>query len=460
MIVEEIDLRIAPLELLEHLEGEPGLAYVEGVAGPGGRHLTVLGCSPQATLEIRADGTAVGTPPGWVRSGSEPLAAIDTFLSASARPASGASFPLCDVAIGYLAYDLRTAIEQVPARALDDLGLPLAVLARYDTLVVHEGAHRRYYIVSAGGRSAVAEWRSYLLDRLARPLPSRAPAPTRSVAGALRSNMSLEEYRAAIDRIHDYIAAGDVYQVNFTQRFTARLLDDPIVVFGRLARCHPMPHTAYFDAGSFQILSNSPELFLERRGARIATRPIKGTRPRGRTPDEDTRLSAELLADPKELAEHVMIVDLERNDLGRICRPGTVRIRDFARVETFPSLHHLVSTVEGELEPGLSPADILRATFPGGSITGAPKIRAMEIIDDLEPNARGVYTGALGIIDRTGDMHLSLPIRTAVTTGGSVYYGSGGGIVADSDADAEYAESLLKADAFLHALGTQLDAHS
>jgi len=218
-----------------------------------------------------------------------------------------------------------------------------------------------------------------------------------------------------------------------------------------------MPLSGYFDAGSFQILSNTPELFLGRRGRQITTQPIKGTRRRGHTPDEDRRLRTELRTDPKERAEHIMIVDLERNDLGRICRAGTVQVRDLSQIRSYPTLHHMVSTVEGQLEGDLRVSDMVRATFPGGSITGAPKIRAMEIIDALEPNARGIYTGALGLIDGAGDMHLSLPIRTAITAGGTIYYGAGGGIVVDSDADTEYAESLLKAKALLEALGARAE---
>jgi para-aminobenzoate synthetase component 1 len=265
--------------------------------------------------------------------------------------------------------------------------------------------------------------------------------------------MTRAAYHSAVARIHHHIAAGDVYQVNLTQRFTAPLRGDPVELFVRLARAHPMPRSAYLDAGGFQIVSNSPELFLERRGRYVATQPIKGTRRRGRSPEEDARLRRELQADAKERAEHVMIVDLERNDLGRVCRPGSVRVRTLAGLESYPSLHHLVSTVEGELRPDVHTVDVLAATFPGGSISGAPKIRAMELIDHLEPHARGVYTGALGLIDGAGDCHLNLPIRTVVTMGGRAYFGAGGGIVADSDADAEYAETLVKLEAILGALG-------
>ena len=451
MVVKEIDLPVSPLDLLECLSGEVGLAYLQGIAGPGGRRFTVLGYEPRATLEIRAEGTVICTSPGGVPRRADPLAALDAFLAALPHPDNEPPFPLRDAVIGYLAYEVRTAIERVPANALDDLGLPLAMFCWYDPLLIHDDTQGRYYLASTSSQSAVEERQALLLERLGTSTSS-PPDSGWPLATALRSNMTPREYRAAIGRIHDYIRAGDVYQINFAQRFSARLTADPLVFFARLTRSHPMPLSAYFDAGSFQILSNTPELFLERQGTRIRTRPIKGTRRRGQTTHEDLRLRTELLNDPKERAEHTMIVDLERNDLGRICRMGTVQVREFTRIQSYPTLHHMVSTVEGELESDLSVAEIIRATFPGGSITGAPKIRAMEIIDALEPNARGAYTGALGIIDGAGDMHLSLAIRTAITTAGIVHYGSGGGIVADSDADAEYAESLLKAQAILKAL--------
>jgi len=453
MVLKEIDLPLPPLDLLECLSGEAGLAYLEGIAGPGGRRFTVLGYAPRATLKIRAEGTVIYTSVGGVPWRADPLAALDAFLAALPHPDDEPPFPLRDAAIGYLAYEARTAIERVPANARDDLGLPLAMFCWYDPLLIHDDIQGRYYLASTSSQSAVEERQALLLERLGTSTSSPCiPGTGWPLATALRSNMTAQDYRAAIGRIHDYIRAGDVYQINFAQRFSARLTADPLVLFARLTRRHPMPLSAYFDAGSFQILSNTPELFLDRQGTRIRTRPIKGTRRRGQTPEEDLRLRTELLNDPKERAEHTMIVDLERNDLGRICRPGTVQVRDFTRIQSYPTLHHMVSTVEGELESDLSVADLIRATFPGGSITGAPKIRAMEIIDALEPNARGVYTGALGIIDAAGDMHLSLAIRTAITTAGIVHYGSGGGIVADSDADAEYAESLLKAQAILKAL--------
>jgi len=453
MIVEEIDLPVSPLELLGRLRGKRGLAYVDGVTGPDGRPLTIIGFDPRRALRIDADGGVWTGLPWHERRATEPLVAFDRFLASLPRPASMPPFPFRVAAIGYLAYEFGTLLAPRPPRVVDDLRLPRLQFAFYDPLVVCDTVARRYHVVTTTRRDAQS-CRAELSERAA--LPFRGAA-AENIAGApiLRSNMTLEAYRHAIQRIHHHIAAGDVYQVNLTQRFAVPLHTDPVDFFTRLARTHPTPRSAYVDAGPFQIVSNSPELFLERRGRHIATQPIKGTRPRGRSVEHDLRLRRELETDPKERAEHVMIVDLERNDLGRICVPGSVRVRSLAMLESYPSLHHLVSTVVGELRADVTTLEILRATFPGGSITGAPKIRAMQLIDDLEPHARGVYTGALGIIDGAGDLHLNLPIRTAVTIDGLAYFGAGGGIVADSDADAEHAETLLKVEALLGALGAR-----
>ena len=266
------------------------------------------------------------------------------------------------------------------------------------------------------------------------------------------SNLTRDAYRARATRIREYIAAGDVYQVNLSMRLQTPLAAPPLATYGRLRAAQPVPFGAYIDLGGAHVLSNSPELFLRRRGDRIETCPIKGTRPRGVTPAADARLAAELRSDSKERAEHVMIVDLERNDLGRVCRTGSVRVERFAELATFHTLHHLVSSVRGTLAPEITVADVLRATFPGGSITGAPKIRAMQIIDEVEDAPRGLYTGALGWIDASGDLDLNVAIRTAIAADGALAYHVGSGIVADSDPEREYAECLLKADAFMRAL--------
>jgi para-aminobenzoate synthetase component 1 len=259
-----------------------------------------------------------------------------------------------------------------------------------------------------------------------------------------------------VGRALEYIRAGDIFQVNFSQRFRAGGDPNPLDLFERLAEISPAPFSALLRWGDDAIVSASPEWFYTIAGDRIVTRPIKGTRPRGADPESDAALRAELLASAKDRAELTMIVDLERNDLGRICRYGTVRVTDALRVETYAQVHHLVATVEGELRPEVTPADAIRAIFPGGSITGAPKIRAMEIIDELEPCRRGPYTGAIGFLGRDGSARFNIAIRTLVVEGGSVSYHAGGGIVADSDPASEYEETLHKGRG-LHRLISESD---
>ena len=252
-------------------------------------------------------------------------------------------------------------------------------------------------------------------------------------------------------RAIEYIAAGDVFQVNIAQRLTARGLVEPLDLFLRLSQASPAPYAAFLSWRDLAVISSSPELFYQTRGDRVATRPIKGTRPRGSDQDEDRRLAAELAGSAKDRAELTMIVDLERNDLGRVCRFGSVKVVDPLVVESFAQVHHLVATVEGQLRPGIGPVDVIRAVFPGGSITGATKIRAMEIIDELEPNRRGLYAGAIGYLSRGGKSAFNIAIRTMIAEGDRVSYQVGGGIVADSDPLMEYRETLHKGRA-LHAV--------
>jgi para-aminobenzoate synthetase component I len=242
----------------------------------------------------------------------------------------------------------------------------------------------------------------------------------------------------------EYIAAGDVFQVNLSQRFTARGEFDPLDVFLRLRNSSPAPFSAFLRWDDLAVVSASPEWFYQTRADNIVTRPIKGTRPRGQSEEDDARLAAELAASPKDRAELTMIVDLERNDIGRVCQYGSVVVKDALQVESFAQVHHLVATVEGRLRPDVGPIDIIRAMFPGGSITGAPKIRAMEIIDELEPNRRGLYTGSIGYLSRGGSSGFNIAIRTILVEGDRASYQVGGGIVADSDPEAEYEETLAK----------------
>lgn len=364
--------------------------------------------------------------------------------------------------VGYLGYDLAHHLERLPHPAVDDLALPDLAAGFYDAVLAFDQVDRRAWLMSSGWpettpaasmhrRKARADQLAALLGRAGEPLA------VPEVAGevAVRSNFGRAAYEAAVQRVVDYILAGDIFQANVSQRFQAELPAglDAWGLYRRLRRRNPAPFAAFLDFGEAVLASASPERFLELRDRQVETRPIKGTRPRGPTPEEDVRLGADLLASAKDRAENVMIVDLLRNDLSRVCRDHSVLTPELCVLESFATVHHLVSTVTGELRPGLDAVDLLRATFPGGSITGAPKIRAMEIIAELEPTARGPYCGSIGWLGCDGWMDTSITIRTFAIQGRRVAFQAGGGIVADSAPAAEYAETLDKARALLEALG-------
>jgi len=301
--------------------------------------------------------------------------------------------------------------------------------------------------------------RDWLRDLLRRARLERSPDPLPSDVslGRLQSNFTPAQYRRAVRRAIDYIEAGDIFQVNLSQRFEGRLTVAPFELYRRLRAVNPASFAAYLAGRGWAVVSSSPERFLRLRDGHVETCPIKGTRPRASEPEADARLRQELLASAKDNAELTMIVDLERNDLGRVCDYGSVRVSEPRVLERHPTVHHLVATVEGQLAPGRDLIDLLRASFPGGSITGAPKVRAMEIIDELEPTARSLYTGALGYIGYDGCMDLSIVIRTFLVAGERFYFQVGGGIVADSQPEAEYQETLDKGRALVAAVSA---AHS
>lgn len=348
-----------------------------------------------------------------------------------------------------LAYDLGRCFERLPALRPRDHTLPDLWAARYSAVYVWDHLCQRGRITAESPEAA-----AQLAHRLA--APASPPAPL--TPGTARPAMDREAYLDAIAQIREHIRLGDVYQVNFTLRFTATLPtsgSDPAALFSALRRETSAPFAVAMRLDADRaILSVSPERYLKwRPGGVVETRPIKGTRPRGADAREDAALSEQLQHSAKDRAEHIMIVDLERNDLGRLCVPGTVRPSRLLAPEAHPTVHHLVSTVEGVLRPQVGLNDLLQATFPGGSITGAPKIRAMEIIEQLEQSRRGIYCGALGYLDALGGGDLNLPIRTAWVDGDQLVYPAGGGIVIDSDGEEEWAEVAAKAAAFTRACG-------
>ena len=437
-------LRRDPVDVLACLAAEPGSFCLE--VPDDARPLAVLGCRPHAVLTIDADGRATRSDGAAVSA--DPLAAIERFV-AGAPGDSSLPFPLGGVTVGHLAYELGHAIEPAVGPCPAGVG-PLAVLAHHDPLLVYDRSRGQWLVASATPSRARAPW----LERLA-----TSPPIWKGTLGAaaLAPVLPPSWHRAAVERVLSYLHAGDVYQVNVTQPWRAPLTAPPWALFARLARRHPVPYAGYLDAGHATLVANSPERFLRVRGRHVDTRPIKGTRPRGEAPAVDLALAAELAIDAKERAEHVMILDLERNDLGRVAVTGSVVVREHARVETHQTVHHLVSTVAATLRPEVGLAALLRATFPGGSITGAPKVRAMQVIRELEPAPRGAYTGAFGLFGRDGDLELGLAIRTAVVRDGVLEYHAGGGIVVDSDREREHAEAWLKTAALRLALADDAD---
>ncbi len=393
-------------------------------------------------LVLRAKGRRVVVQQGTHTKDydANPFDVLAETLGALELPGDTPLAPMAAGALGFLAYDLKNHLERLPATALDDLHLPEMVLAFPQRLIVHDRRAGRFHQVHLtyedpqGRRTAPTE-------PLAWP-PATRVGPYR--VGQPRSNFTRDAYLAALTRIREYISNGDVYQVNLTQRFSFPLSGEPYYLMQRLFQLNPAPFYAYLHCDDFQILSTSMERFLYRRGDYLETRPIKGARPRGATPAADAELRRELAASPKDDAELSMIVDLLRNDLGKVCLPRTVRVKEHKRLEAYQNVYHLVSIVTGRLRPECAAVDILRATFPGGSITGCPKIRAMEIIDELEPHVRHVYCGAIGYLGLHRNLDLNVAIRTAIVSRGQGHFAVGGGVVYDSVEADEYYETLHK----------------
>ena len=360
---------------------------------------------------------------------------------------------------GYWGYELKNFVEpRLPRRAVDDLELPDCHAGFYDSLVVFDHQLGKTWVVSTGlradgssdGRHARTQLEFWRTQLAAAPETVRAAAE--SVAGEVTSNWTRVEFISAVRRAQDYIRAGDIYQVNLSQRLTAATSWRGQDFFQRLCDVSPAPFSAFLDCGNFQLCSSSPELFLRLSGAQAQTRPIKGTRPRAADAARDAQLGYELQTSVKEMAELVMITDLLRNDLGKVCEYGSVQALELARLEKFSQVQHLVSTVTGHLRAGQTHFSAFASCFPGGSVTGAPKIRAMEIIDELEPVTRGPYTGALGYLGFNRESQLSITIRAAICRGNRIHFSVGAGIVSDSVAEAEYEETLAKAGGFFAAL--------
>ena len=462
------------LELYRRLARPEGPSFLleSGHGTQATARYSILATDPYLTLTGKGREYRVTTEGRvHVHAGSA-FAVLQESLAASRIAGPPGIPPFYGGAIGFLAYDLVRTFESIPTLAREDVPLPDVALAFLDLVTVIDHRSRLLFLMYCPPLARfLGEPREKLYRegcdrlagleaRLAGPAP--APLPT-ALGGAVQfvPDQSRDEYTARVRRCQDYIAAGDIYQANLSHRFSlspgtghhGRLgHGEAIDLYGRLRRVNPSPFSGLVRFDDISLVSCSPERLVRLSGIQTSTRPIAGTKPRGRAIEEDGRFRAELLASPKERAEHLMLVDLERNDLGKVCRYGSVRVEEFMTIEQYSHVSHLVSDITGTLQPRTDPLDLVRAVFPGGTITGVPKLRCMEIIEELEPVRRGLYTGALGYFSWSGDLDLNILIRTLVLTEGRGYLQVGAGIVADSIPDREYEETLSKAGAFFKIL--------
>ncbi len=514
--VEELTLLPDPLEALDRVHDLPYALLLDSAIDPLrlGRYSFLM--ADPSTVVVAKDGRTVvksrtaglgvgdrgsgkrhsrvtddefrvtGPDNGAGQTGDDPLLIVRGLLEPFRAEAVPELPPFQGGAAGYVGYDYGAWLERLPRPLHDDLNIPDVVLGLYDWVVSWDHRAARAWILSTGApetdpdarRARARERLAMVRHRLAgdgmvaaeRPAADPAPAnampraasggdrqqpPVFPVPGhrGLVSSFSHHGYLEAVARVREYILAGDIFQANLSQRFEAALTVDAISLYRHLRTLNPAPFAAYFETPQFAIVSASPERFIRVDAAgNVETRPIKGTTPRGIGPEHDAHLGRALTESEKDRAENLMIVDLLRNDLSKACRPGSVRVPELFTLEHYSTVHHLVSTVVGQLADGNDAIDLLRAAFPGGSITGAPKVRAMEIIAELEPSRRGVYCGALGYVSGTGAADTSIVIRTYLVRDGRAYFSAGGGIVADSEPEAEYHETLDKARALIGAL--------
>jgi len=481
-LVEELVPVPDPVESCARFRGLPYLLFLDSARDPDrlGRY-SFLAADPAIVIRgkgaaaTRTDSATGHTTP----LATHALAGVREILAPHHTDAISGLPPFQGGAAGYLAYDWGSALERLPSPRYDDLAIPDVIFPIYDWVIAWDHLERRAWVISTGlpatgsGKSQLSANRlRWVLARLRGDSLSTEVSPTEPAAASverapsyslsdvelppgvdLRSSFTHRGYLDALTRVREYIIAGDIFQANLSQRFEAPLTESPWALYRRLREINPAPFAAFLDFGAVTVASASPERFLRLDGSgQIEARPIKGTRPRGVYPAHDAALGRALQESAKDRAENLMIVDLMRNDLSRVSVAGSVRVPELFALERYATVHHLVSTVTGTLEPGRDAVDLLCATFPGGSITGAPKVRAMEIIAELEPSRRGVYCGSIGYISVTGVMDASIVIRTYQAVRGRVYFSAGGGIVADSDPEQEYRETFDKARALIRAL--------
>lgn len=451
MIIEKVDTKLTAFELFYAFKDDPYCFLLDSSMQNErlGRY-TFMGSSPFLVFKSKNENITITEGANIKSIKGNPFEELKTLMD-KYKTKEKSHIPFLGGAVGYFAYDMCHSIERLPKTAIDEANIPDCCLGFYDSIVAVDHKYNDVFIIA----DDIYEKAESAIDKLKEKLESTSTNCLNEqgiACGEIQSNFSKHSYMKAVQRVKEYIRSGDIYQANMTQRFKCETEEDSFALYKRLREINPAPFACYMNFGEGEILSSSPERFLKITDNIIETRPIKGTRPRGKTPSEDKANREELLASEKDKSELLMIVDLERNDLSKVSKTGTVKVPELFHLEEYATVHHLVSTVTGEMRGDISVIDVIQAAFPGGSITGAPKIRAMEIIDELEPTQRNIYTGSIGYVDFNGTMDLNIAIRTIVKKNNIAYFQAGGGIVWDSNPELEYEETLHKAKALFRAL--------
>jgi len=469
LIIKELDSGTDLLKIFHHTQAQSKNFFLDSADNneKTGRY-SFIGYDPFLTVMSKDSNILTQSSKSITRKTGNPFDELRHLLNSFHLENSFESIPFTCGAVGYFAYDLCHYIEKLPDTTIDDIEFPEMCFSFYDTIIAVDHLENRCFLLSVNINQNSQKSTAKRVDHVLKMIRDGSSTPYEEesrfngsrIKRKIISNFSKENYLRAVERAKQYINAGDIYQVNLSQRFQTQIEASPYEIYKRLRKINPASFSSYLKFDNKYVISSSPERFLSlqnRPGSggmvrKIQTMPIKGTRPRGKDEDTNKKMQEELLSSKKDDAELAMIVDLERNDLGRVCNYNTVKVTEKKKLEEHPTVYHLVATVEGELHSRYDAIDLLKATFPGGSITGAPKVRAMQIIDELEPNKRSVYTGAMGYLSFNGNMDLNIAIRTFLVKDDHIFFQVGGGIVADSNPEDEYQETLHKARALIDTL--------
>lgn len=453
MIIKKIESKLNSNDIFIRIRDEKNVVFLDSAKDKEnlGRY-SILACNPRFVITSKERNIYIDDK---LINDNDPFDELQALMD-KYKKSYKSELPFVGGFVGYLSYDLKNFVEKIDITTVDDINIPDMFFGLYDGAIVVDHLEDEIFITDSE-IDEHGESRVDYIETLLNCSVEKINLKKHTTKSDVRSNFTRENYMKAINRVREYIRSGDIYQANMTQRFESKLRDTPFELYEKLREINPAPFASYIDFGEGHIVSSSPERFIKIRDGEIETRPIKGTRPRSDNEEENRKNREELINSEKDKSELLMIVDLERNDISKIAKTGTVKVTELFKLETYATVYHLVATIKATIDEKYSISDCIKATFPGGSITGAPKIRAMEVIDELEPTSRSLYTGSIGYIDLNQNMDLNIVIRTFICKDDTAYFQAGGGIVWDSDAEAEYQESLDKAFALKKALNYGID---